>query len=219
MTLRTSVPTPLRLAALAAAVLLTATACSGGDEGAVARDPAPDAPTGAPALDLPADVRTRGLVMVMDTGDGPEVCLGAIAESWPPQCGGPEVLGWDWSEHSMHEKQGTVRWGSFALSGSWDGTALTVSDAVPAALYDVMVEEPSPDPLPTDPPSPADLKVIAEEVAAELPGVSGAQGAYPTEQQVYVDVPFDDGSLQEWADATYGEHVVVVVPALLPRRG
>ena len=46
--------------------------------------------------------------------------------------------------------------------------------------------------------------------------VSGAQGAYPTEQQVYVDVPFDDGTLQEWADTTYGEHVVVVVPALLP---
>ena len=213
MTLSTS----LRLAAVAAAVLLTTTACSssGGDD--VARDPAPDAPTGAPALDLPADVRSRGLVMVMDTGDGPEVCLGAIAESWPPQCGGPEVLGWDWSEHEIHEKQGRVRWGSFAVSGSWDGTALTVADAIPAALYDVMREEPEPDPLPTDPPSAAELKAIAEEVAAELPAVSGAQGAYPTEQQVYVDVPYDDGTLQEWADTTYGEHVVVVVPALLPR--
>ena len=90
--------------------------------------------------------------------------------------------------------------------------------ADPAALYDVMREEPEPDPLPTDPPSAAELEAIADEVAAALPGVSGAQGAYPTEQQVYVDVAFDDGSLQEWADATYGEHVVVVVPALLPRQ-
>ena len=164
-------PISLRRATVAAAVLLTATACSssGGDD--VARDPAPDAPTGPPALELPADVRTRGLVTVMDTGEGPEVCLGAVAESWPPQCGGPEVLGWDWSEHEIHEKQGKVRWGSFVISGSWDGTALTVTDAIPAALYDVMVEEPGPDPL------------------------------------------------QEWADATYGEHVVAVVPALLPQRG
>lgn len=218
MTLSTSVATPLRLAAVAAAVLLTTTACSSSEGDDVARDPAPDAPTGAPALDLPADVRSRGLVMVMDTGDGPQVCLGAIAESWPPQCGGPEVLGWDWSEHEIHEKQGRVRWGSFAVTGSWDGTALTVADAIPAALYDVMREEPEPDPLPTDPPSAAELEAIAEEVAAELPGVSGAQGAYPTEQQVYVDVPFDDGTLQQWADTTYGEHVVVVVPALLPRQ-
>ena len=29
------------------------------------------------------------------------------------------------------------------------------------------------------------------------------------------DVYYDDGTLQDWADATYGEHVVIVSSALV----
>ena len=203
----------LRLLALAP-LLLALTAC-GGDE-TVARDTGstdPADPAGPPALALPADVRTANLAMVMDTGKGPEVCLGPIAESWPPQCSGPALLGWDWAEHEMSERQGKVRWGSFAITGSWDGQALTASDAIPAALYDVMVPEPStpPDPDPAVPA--AELQRIAEELQEVLPGV---QGTYAAETHVLADVTYDDGSLQEWADATYGEGVVVLVSALVP---
>lgn len=208
----------LRLLALAP-LLLALTAC-GGDE-TVARDTGstdPADPAGPPALALPADVRTANLAMVMDTGKGPEVCLGPIAESWPPQCSGPALLGWDWSAHPEHEEQGNekrgkIRWGSFAITGSWDGEALTATDAIPAALYDVMAPEPS-TPTDPDPAVPAaELQRIAEELPDLLPGV---QGTYAAETHVLADVTYDDGSLQEWADTTYGEGVVVLMAALVP---
>ena len=210
----------LRLLPALAPLLLLVAACGGGDT--VARDQSPAEPTGPsgqaapPALALPAEVRTATLAMVMDTGSGPEVCLGPIAESWPPQCSGPALLDWEWSEHEMHEKQGRIRWGSFAITGSWDGEALTASDAIPAALYDVMAQEPT---TPADPDpavSAAELERIAEELPDLLPGV---QGTYAAETHVLADVAYDDGSLQEWADATYGAGVVVLRPAMVPAGG
>ncbi|MGV3564570.1 MAG: hypothetical protein ACO1ON_14945 [Nocardioides sp.] len=219
MTARPTSRPALRLLALAPLVVLLA-AC-GGEDTTVARDPGssgaggssdPSA-AGPPALTLPAQVRTANLAMVMDTGKGPEVCLGPIAESWPPQCSGPALLDWDWSAQEMHERQGRTRWGSFAITGSWDGEALAATDAIPAALYDVMAQEPSTPPDP-DPPVPAgELRRIAEELPDLLPGV---QGTYAAETHVLADVFYDDGSLQEWADATYGEGVVVLMAALVP---
>jgi hypothetical protein len=79
-------------------VLLTLAAC-GTDSGARAGDPASDpagSPSGTPIpTEIPAasgPVHTRGLVTVMDTGS-PELCLGPVAESYPPQCGGPPRAG------------------------------------------------------------------------------------------------------------------------------
>ena len=37
----------------------------------------------------------------------------------------------------------------------------------------------------------------------------------PGDNLVVVDVVHDDGSLQDWADATYGENVVIVSSALV----
>ena len=44
----------------------------------------------------------------------------------------------------------------------------------------------------------------------------GAQGAYGADGHVLVDVTYDDGSLQAWADEEYGENVVIVTSALVP---
>ena len=211
MSLRLLAVTPL---------LLSLAACGGAD--AVARDGSPGAggpsdPDGPPALALPADVRTADLATVMDTGRGrPQVCLGPIAESYPPQCGGPVLLGWRWEEHPEHDRQGRVRWGSFLVSGPWDGTRLRATDAVPAALYDPMYVEPTEPPAPQPPVPAEELERIAEELQDVLPGV---QGAYATDTHVLADVLYDDGSLQEWADETYGEDVVVLTPGLVPVEG
>jgi hypothetical protein len=181
------------LLALALLPLLAAAACGGaGDD--VAQDPAagpttasssaPAAPTGIPVATGP--VRTRGLVTVMDTGS-PEVCLGAVAESWPPQCGGPPITNWDWATFGeLHEEQTGTRWGSYALTGTWDGTALTVTESVPAALYDAMTPEPGPmvdDQFAPACPEPAggwpDVSVTQKQleavtrVASEVPGYAG----------------------------------------------
>jgi hypothetical protein len=81
-------------------------------------------------------VASRGPVTVLDDGKGPQLCLGAVAESYPPQCGGPVLVGWSWDDHSgdFDEASG-VRWGSFAVTGTFDGTEFTPSAIVPLDQY------------------------------------------------------------------------------------
>jgi hypothetical protein len=229
-------------------------------------------------------VRTPGLVTVLDEGDGPVMCLGPIAESAPPQCGGPALADFDWGQVGAQEAAG-VTWGSYALTGTWDGTTFTVSDAVPAALYDVG-PAPAEEPLAAacDAPSTTDAaKATPEDLdatlaaASALPGyasswLSGetsnvavtqdATGAEETlrrtwggplcvttvedtevdltkvDQELQValgdqlltsgsyapdsleaEVVYDDGSIQDWADATWGAGLVRVTSALLPAEG
>lgn len=110
-----------------------------------AEDPALHAGSGTTEPDEPADadvVRTDGLATVLDDGDGPELCLGPVAQSLPPQCSGLPMTGWDWADHPEHEEAAGVRWGSFAVSGTWDGETFAATDATPAALYDAMAEKP-----------------------------------------------------------------------------
>ena len=92
-------------------------------------DAAAGASSGEPPTPVPdGEVRTQGLVMVLDDGDGPEMCLGGVAESYPPQCGGPALADFAWGDVGSEEASG-VRWGQYALTGTYDGTTFTVSDA------------------------------------------------------------------------------------------
>jgi hypothetical protein len=196
-------------------LLLALTAC-GSDGDTTATDAGPtdsstrgDRPTRVPAA--AGEVRTRTLATVMDTGT-PELCLGPVAESYPPQCGGPELVGWSWrAQHGVFEREGATRWGQFAVTGAWDGERLTVTGAVPAALYDAMPVETPTYAAPSEKFSPAEL----ERVRADVESLPGAQGAYADGERVLVDVVYDDGSLQAWADRTYGEAVVVVSSQLV----
>lgn len=272
----------------AAAVLslLGALAACSTEEGMRAVDGAAsgDATSDAPASQAPApvpdgEVRTSGLVTVLDDGDGPQLCLGAVAESYPPQCGGPAVADFDWGDVGSEEAAG-VRWGSYALTGTFDGTTFTVTDAIPAALYDTM-GEPTDDPLaaacddatttdtakatPEDldatlaaasalptyatawlsgntinvavtddaegaeqelrktwggmlcvttvERTDADLNTVNQELQAALGEQLLTSGSFAPDS-LDAQVVFDDGSIQEWADETYGEGLVRVSSAL-----
>lgn len=153
--------TPLALVALALAASTLAACSSEGGQRAV--DPAaqgsggsaPDEPGGRPSA-IPAaegEVQTATLATVLDDGDGPQLCLGGVAESMPPQCDGLPMEGWDWAEQQMHESAGGTRWGLFHLRGTFDGTTFTVGEVVPAALYDPMADLPE-DALATPCPEP-----------------------------------------------------------------
>lgn len=199
---------------LAVATLLLVTACGNGtvDHPVSATDPTPTARNDAPPVPAaPGAVSTR-LVTVMDTGT-PEVCLGPVAESWPPQCSGPELVDWDWADHrQMYERQGDVRWGQFALTGTWDGERLTVRSAVPAALYDAMPVPSLAVPIPRVEHTRTELRAIADE-AASIPGAAGS--GYVRGHNVIVSVVYDDGTLQRWADERWGDRVVFLVPQLV----
>lgn len=200
------------LVPLAVLVVLLA-GCAGEEDDVRATDPAastPDhpAPTAVPAA--PGPVRSVDLPTVMDAGpEGPVLCLGAIAESYPPQCTGPAITNWSWPRdgQGMFEQQGDIRWGTYAVTGTWDGTAFTVTEAIPGPLYDPMMAEPPVLPTPSVEYDTADL----ERIATEVTSLPGAQSAYPDDAgHVLLDVTYDDGTLQDHVDAVYGEGVVVV---------
>lgn len=193
--------------------LLLLTGCGGSDD-PVAVDPgsSPSA-SGVPAA--PGPVRTRQLATVMDTGT-PELCLGPVAESWPPQCSGPALVGWDWGEHQgTYDRSGSARWGTYLVQGEWDGSTFTVESAVPGALYDPAPAPTPPLPEPAEHHSPAELEQVAGEVGEQVPGVLGAQvvGAH-----VLADVTYDDGTLQQQVDDEYGAGVVVLTSMIVDVR-
>ena len=216
------------LAVPALALLLTLTACSG-DDSATAEDPAPkDAPASSdgavggpaaklspPPTPLPAgEVSAIRLGTVLDDGSGPQLCLGPIMESYPPQCSGLPLADWDWAERQGFEEQGPIKWGDYAVSGNWDGSVLAVTDAIPAALYDAMVTDPPSYPKPATPLSEADTQRVLDETRG-VPGLVGSTSA--GDGQVHLEVAFDDGTVQEWADGTYGETAVIVTGVLVER--
>lgn len=137
---------PHRSAALTAVLTLglAVTACNGEDNGANAGSnpsPVPDvdapSPEGMLTTDYPATV--------MDTGENPELCLGAIAESYPPQCGGPQLIGWDWDDQDpeTYEEAEDTRWGEYVLIGDYDpheGT-FEVERFTPAEEWDGDINE------------------------------------------------------------------------------
>ncbi|GAB3779296.1 hypothetical protein GCM10027601_05380 [Nocardioides ungokensis] len=211
-------PTGMKLAPVLAALLLLVTAC-GTDGGGSAEDPAPttsQSPTSSPATGripaAPGEVTTRNLATVMDTGR-PELCLGPVAESYPPQCHGIPLEGWDWSaRHGTYDTSGDVRWGQYAVTGTFDGTTMTVTGAIPAAAYDPATTDGL---RPGDAGSGAvDLRQVRQKLAADpLPGTLSVS---PTPEGVLVQVVHDDGSLQERVDAGYGAGVVKVISMLVP---
>ncbi|MEO9326096.1 hypothetical protein ABFT23_21570 [Nocardioides sp. C4-1] len=211
------------LVALAGLVLvISACGTDAGDDEATDRSAGRTASAAAPSPVVtppqipaePAAVRSRSTATVMDVGDGaPMLCLGPIAESYPPQCTGPAVMGWDWDGLAPHvERQGDVRWGTYAVTGTWDGKTFTVSDAVPGALYDPAFEAPAL-PAPSRDYDDADLDAIVDGLDSTLPGLLSA--FVDQSGHVVVDVEYDDGSLQDLVDETYGDGVVVVSGALV----
>lgn len=88
---------------------------------------------GAPADDevgaVDDDQRYGASTMVLESPDhGPQLCLGGVADSYPPQCGGPDVVGWDWDEVDGEEAESGTTWGEYAVVGTWDGERLTLTE-------------------------------------------------------------------------------------------
>lgn len=126
----------------------------------------PPRPTAVPA----ATGKVRGQATVLEADDGPRLCLGGVEESLPPQCSGPLLVGWRWRDvRGYFEQRSGVRWGSFVVTGTFDGTSLTVTDdPIPLALYDPMVEPPGEDPFRTRCPEPdGGWRVLDAELTTE----------------------------------------------------
>ena len=159
-----------------------------------------------------------GIGTVIQTGDAPaEFCLGGVAESLPPQCSGPELVGWDWAAAEQQQTVNGVTWGTYAVQGTWDGTALSITQpSIPLSLYDTIRPEP---PAYLDEANPGQsaaerLDQISAELAAQpLPGqLSWA----PVNGYLVVQVVHDAGAIQSLVDTRFGADTVVVESALKP---
>jgi hypothetical protein len=135
------------------AVVLLVSAC-GSETGDPAAGPSVGATPATPATPAGA-VFTRATVL--ESGDqGPQLCLGGVMESYPPQCGGPRLKGWDWAELGGFERASGTTWGDYVVIGTYDPSEDTVTldrPAVPAAEYDgptPMIEEDEPRGTPCD---------------------------------------------------------------------
>ena len=136
----------------------------------------------------------------MDTDGVVELCLGPIAESYPPQCSGIPVSGWSWDGVEGSESSGDVIWGAYAVQGTFDGEKFTVTQPpIMLALYD-----PMPFPDPTDgKPGAGDEADARSRSRTSCPALLGDAylSSYPENGRLWVDVVWDDGTWQDAADA------------------
>jgi hypothetical protein len=213
-------PAPARLlVSLAAALLLGACGAPASGPTGPGSPPPPSPPaTVAPPLAAvpPASGPVTGTGTVIQTPDGgPQLCLGPVMESYPPQCAGVPLVGWDWQAAGPHEQADlggrVTRWGTWAVTGTFDGSRVTVTAAIPLALYDVA---PQPSPRPVAPPDLTEAGWARVEAGVRLlPGLLTSVRESDT-GPVLVDVVHDDGTLQDWADASFGPGAVRVTSAL-----
>jgi hypothetical protein len=83
----------------------------------------------APQVD-PAEL-LEGSGMVIDDGTAAKLCLGAVAESDPPQCSGIPLVGWDWDGVEGARTTAGTTYGGVHVVGTYDGTTFTVSEIGP----------------------------------------------------------------------------------------
>ena len=168
-----------RFIPLAALLVLAACGQGSGDGGTYGdgADPAADGSQSDTQSDAQSGdaVVYQGALTVLQgvERDAAELC-GAVAESYPPQCGGLPVSGWDWDAVEHDEAEG-VRWGSYLVTGTFDGKSFVLTeDPVPTAEID-MADYPDlqyQEPEIGDPAedlSTAELQSIADEITAEFP--------------------------------------------------
>jgi hypothetical protein len=59
---------------------------------------------------------------------GPQLCS-VVLTSYPPQCGGVPVAGWNWTTVEGETKVGRIVWGEYRVVGSYDGKVFTITEA------------------------------------------------------------------------------------------
>lgn len=159
----------------------------------------------------PPEGRVIGAGMVIDVAGEAVLCGPAIMESYPPQCHGVPLDGWTWDGVEGSETSGETTWGTYAVYATFDGDRLTVTDPpIMLALYDPIAPEDPTGGVEGDTPL-DELTRIQDDLASRLGtdvSVSTGQG------YVWLTVVWDDGTIQDAANAEYGEGVVLVTSGL-----
>lgn len=193
-----------------------------GDDAPVGSSSAPASPpVSSPSLLPSAAPAAPGALIaqgtVLQQGESlPQLCLGGVAESYPPQCSGPDLLNWNWDGVEQSETASGVTWGTYAVQGTWDGTAFTrTGEPIPLSLYDPIADvDPRLDPANPGSGDQADLEQLQLELF-ETPDPLVLSSTV-TNGYLFVTVVYDDGTVQERYDEEFGPTLVAVQSALRP---
>ncbi|HEX9994832.1 MAG TPA: hypothetical protein VGB14_18035 [Acidimicrobiales bacterium] len=147
------------LVAIATAVALAAAGC--GDDAVTTTATAP--PEQPPRYEV--------TTTVLESADhGPQLCLGGIADSYPPQCGGPDLAGWSWDAVAGKESAAGTTWATVHVVGTFDGERFTLTEP-PGPPGDAGPPTPLPDLSPA-----CDQPVGTAAPAEAFAGVGGVPG-------------------------------------------
>lgn len=152
--------------------------------------------------------------MVMDIDGDVQLCMGAVTRSYPPQCTGLPLTGWSWEGVEGAEAVDGIRWGSYAVTGRFDGESLTpTSPPVLLALFDAVAPV---DPTQGKPGTTTEARLLTMQsrLADEWENTDDYLGSRIDNGRLWVDVVWDDGTLQNAADDEFGDDVVIIRPTL-----
>lgn len=202
------------IAVSAASLLLAGCAAAPSDSG----DGVPIFPAAPPsAIAAEGEVLALATVLQRD-GEATNLCLAGVMESYPPQCSGPQINGWDWNAIDGDEAAEGVRWGTYAVQGTWNGEQFTVTQPpIMLALYDPLpIIDPHEDPVNKGATSEALLLDYQSEISDSSGEALGVLSSYSNNGYLFVGVIYDDGQIQDYFDEAYGKDVVVVQSQLRP---
>jgi len=124
---------------------------------------------------------------------GPELCLGGVAASDPPQCGGVPVSNWDWAAVDGEETRNGTTWGVFHLVGTYDDE-FTVTEVGPPEPSDDSFDWSEFDSLCEPPPEGWPVTAWSDNTDA-VNGYVQAQPDYVRSWITYIKKPTDETDL------------------------
>lgn len=196
------------------AALLALGACGAGEDGS--DRPGGDAEQSAPE----ATVYQGALTVIENEGHGPQLA-GVVAQSYPPQGGGLDVAGWDW-ETVEHEAAAGTRWGSYVVTGTFDGESFELTEEpIPTGEVDMddyphleYTEPETPDP--SEKLSESDLEGIVEDLAERFPAAVNSGWPDVEHGVARIDALLVTPQIESYVAQTYPEGTVVFSSMLQP---
>lgn len=176
--------------------------------------PGGDPSSAVSGSEAPSDRKLTGRGTVLQKGaELPLLCLGAVAESYPPQCTGPILRNWDWSAVNDSTTAAGVTWGSYAVTGTWDGSGFTLMDK-PIVLSADSNELPGDKALVDE--NGAGSAWRLRQIQLELQSSDGPSvlSSWIEKGYLVLNVIYDDGDFQREMDGKYGYDMVLVQSAL-----
>lgn len=159
-------------------VALIAAACGEQDAAVTATQPSAD-----------PDVRYIGTGLVLSSPDhGAQLCLGGVEESYPPQCGGPDVVNWNWDDVDGAETSAGSTWGHYTVVGTYDDQRFTLTE--PARLPETPDTAPAAPDFSTPCEEPAGGWAVVDAETATLAAQDAAiayASAQPDHAGIWVD--------------------------------